>query len=253
MDRLVLLNRILLLAGIAFSALAACMPRVKTPVDTIAYPGLNGDKECLVVLLPGRGDRVEVFERVGFISAARDAGLDADITAADLHIGYYYERNAMLRLHEDVIIPAQRAGYGQIWLVGISMGGMGALFHERDYPGHITGMVLMAPFLGEDQIIDEIAQAGGVLAWEPGPVHEDDYQRVLWSWIQQYAREGQEKAPIILAYGTGDRLAASNSLFAGVLPPGSVYTAEGGHTWGTWLGLWERLLAEGVLCSGRTP
>src|SRR5712672_3477612 len=55
----------------------------------------------------------------------------ADIVVADLHFGYYLRQTAIERLREDVILPARTRGYQCISLVGISLGGFGALYYAE--------------------------------------------------------------------------------------------------------------------------
>ena len=63
-------------------------------------------------------------------------------------------------------VPHGPCGYGEIWLVGVSMGGLGAFFHERAYPAQVTGLILLAPFVGDDRkLLAEIDAAGGAVAW----------------------------------------------------------------------------------------
>ena len=43
-------------------------------------------------------------------------------------------------MQREIIGPARAFRYREIWLVGVSMGGLGAFFHERMHPGEITGL-----------------------------------------------------------------------------------------------------------------
>ncbi len=61
--------------------------------------------------------------------AARDAGLTADIVAADAHLGYYERRVVHIRIDEDVIAAGTRSGPRRVWLAGISLGGLGCGRH----------------------------------------------------------------------------------------------------------------------------
>src|SRR5512143_3401249 len=121
-------------AFLMLTILTACFPSAKVPVDTITYPYKEGIRQgCLVILLPGRGDRAADFEREGFIERFRQTGVKADIVAADLHFGYYMNRTAAERLRQDIILPARDNGHSHLWLVGVSIGGLAALEYERKY------------------------------------------------------------------------------------------------------------------------
>ncbi len=226
-----------------------------SPVPTRFSLESGEPSRCLVVFLPGQRDRLGAFDRHGFPKIIREEGLSADMVEVDLHRGYYENESMVMRLNEDVIAPARASGYRQIWLVGISMGGFGALAYAKAHPREVAGLLLLAPFLGEEQTVAEIA-AVGLRQWVPGERRGvEDYTRRLWQWLKGYTEPGAVGGlpPIYLGYGTGDDLALSNSLLAGVLPPGQVVTAEGEHTWSVWKVLWRKLLRSGVLradCGG---
>ena len=66
------------------------------------------------------------------------------------------------RIREDIIIPAKARGYRNIWMLGISMGGMGAIWYDRTHPGDVNGLILLSPYLGEKTIVETIEKAGGL-------------------------------------------------------------------------------------------
>jgi pimeloyl-ACP methyl ester carboxylesterase len=241
-----------------FLAFAACyrVPPATVPMRTVRYDLPGSDHRCLVVFLHGRGDRPEDFARHGFVDRLRASGARCDAVAADSHLGYFADRSMGRRLEEDVVAPAHAAGYREIWLVGISLGGLGALIHESEHPGGVSGIVLIAPYLGEGEPIAEIAVTGGAARWTPpASPAPDDFTRRLWTFLKAtYATPGRAAVPVYLGYGRSDRFAAGQRLLADLLPPGRVTTTPGGHRWGPWEALWKAFLARGVLPgTARTP
>jgi pimeloyl-ACP methyl ester carboxylesterase len=215
------------------------------PIRTVSYPG-TGQPRILVVLLPGRYDSPEDFGRYSFPEIAARAGVRADMVAVDAHLGYYYKRTIVDRLREDVIAPARKR-YDRIWLAGISLGGTGSLLYAAEHPEDVEGIVLLAPFLGDDKVIDEVASAGGLQSWKaPEPLAADDFQRRLWVWLQGATRPS-ERIPIYLGWGRNDSFARANGLLAKDLPPERVFTAEGGHDWKAWKALWTDFVRTGAL------
>jgi pimeloyl-ACP methyl ester carboxylesterase len=195
-----------------------------------------------MILLPGIGDVAEDYESHGFVDAVLRTEAPADLVAVDMHVGYYARRTALERLRKDVITPAREAGYEKIWLVGISLGGLGASVYAAEHAADLEGLVLLAPFLGDRKIVREIAGAGGLGAWQPDERTEDDYQRRLWQWVKRYSK-GSEKLPaLFLGYGEGDPFAPASRLLAQVLPVERVLTVPGGHDWQTWQQLWHAFL-----------
>ena len=230
---------------LAASALLACVPRGKAdgPVPTALLPSDQGS-ERLVVVLPGRRDRLESMRRTGVGEAIQRVWPDADVLFAELSMPYYLDRSAPQRLHDEVLMPARRRAYKEIWLVGASLGGMGAILYERDFPGQVDGIVLLAPYLAERGIHEEIRAAGGVAQWEPGAGDKgpfDIWQRDLWRHMKTWAREPERARDVWLAYGDGDYLREGMPLIEPLLQDGHVHVVPGKHAWSTWTPLTEEM------------
>lgn len=197
------------------------------------------------MFLPGAFLEPEAFEREGFLSAVRAHDVAADVMLVDANVSYYYDQSFVQRLHDDVLAPARQGGYRKIWLVGISIGGFGALTHELAQPGLVDGIVVLAPYLGRRPIGAEIHKAGGLKVWKaPETPSDEEVDRKLWPWLQQYAAPERAATlpPLFLGYGLADRFAPNHQLLAEVLPPGHVFTTEGGHDWPQWSRLWRSML-----------
>jgi pimeloyl-ACP methyl ester carboxylesterase len=192
----------------------------------------------LVVVLPGRGDDLDDLRSSGVVQAVQSAWPDADVVLTGLALGYYMEGQAEQRLHDEVIVPARRRGYRQVWLVGASLGGMGALMYDRAHPNEVSGMVLLAPYLGEKPMLNRIASAGGVAAWQPPPkpaaVTKDNFEEELWRHLQTWSRSPAAARNVWLTYGNADRFRDAMPLLAPLLPAGHVLLREGGHDWSVW-------------------
>lgn len=215
----------------------ALMP-APTPLRTLRYESPAQPAKCLFVLLPGAGDHAEHFRDQGFVEDLQNSGRSIDIRAVDATIGYYMKGTILDRLEADVIAPAKARGYQEIWFVGPSMGGLGTLLYSRAHTAEVTGVLAIAPFLGDPDVIEEIAAAGGLKQWQAPPRNDamsrDNYQRELWRWLQA-ATEGREAAPqIFLGYGMADRLSRADSLLAEALPASHVFVTTGGHEWPVW-------------------
>jgi pimeloyl-ACP methyl ester carboxylesterase len=228
--------------AIASSRGLALLP-CATPLSLRSYSGGRA-KERLIIFLPGLGDVVEDFETNGFLHAIAEGHLPADAIAVDAHYGYYARRSVIDRLAHDVVLPARKRGYRDIWLVGISMGGMGALSYAMHHPEHVARVVLLGAYLGDARVIREIAEARGRTQPTAGSLAEHTHR--LWSWIKRYAPEEAVFPKLYLGYGTNDRFGKANALLAGRLPAQHVLAIPGGHDWRTWRQLWNAFVASWI-------
>ena len=86
---------------------------------------------------------------------------------------------------------------------------------------------------------EEVGRAGGVAAWEPGEVADEDEERRIWRFIQ---RQSRGPLPSHLGLGRDDRFGARHRILAAALAAENVDVVPGGHEWSVWLRLWERFL-----------
>lgn len=221
------------------SLLLACAPERPTgpiPVKAILAPQQGADPP-LVIVLPGRGDDLADLEQVGIAEALQRAWPKADVLLAGATPGYYMEGDIALRLHDEIVAPAHQH-YREIWLAGASMGGMGALLYERSYPHDVTGLVLLAPYMGDPKLIEQVAAAGGPAIWDPGPspaqIGLDNYQRELWRLVKSWGGSSREGGRIWLVCGADDRFIEPAKMIASQLPDGHFIQRPGGHDWPIW-------------------
>ena len=226
--------------------LGCTKPTAVIPVPKIEYSASEAASDRLIVLLPGIYDRAVSFERNGFIEAARSGGLKADFVAVDAQYSYYAEQIITDRLHQDVMVPAKLYGYREIWLVGISLGGYGALLYERSHPGVATGVLLLAPYLGPPELIASVKSGDEVAKWHEMVAGSEPTAAELWAWIAAAPTDMPKFFNVHLGYGTGDRYAAGHELLASQLPRARVFSISGGHDWQTWRALWDKALARGT-------
>ncbi len=202
---------------------------------------------CLLVMMPGMLDIPDDFLRNGFVEDATAASRRCDVVMLDAHFGYYRDGTLRRQVAADVLFLADQRGYEEIWLVGISMGGMGALLVAQEHPELVDGVVLLAPFLGEEDLVTSIERAGGLAAWEApadaDPYDDEEYDDALWAWLKGYARGDAAMPALYVGVGTEDRLRPGIGLLAAHLPPERHGQTAGGHEWATWRVLWRRLLA----------
>lgn len=209
-------------------------------IQRCPYDGPSPSRD-LLVCLPGIGDEAKDFEDWGFVDLVRAHTWAADVLLVDAHYGYYADRSLLEQLRHDVLLPAAASGYRSIWLAGISMGGLGALLCASQYPKDVHGIVAIAPFLGTQTLVQEIALAGGLSRWT-AMITPSDEIRSVWSWVNSVAEINAAAPNIFLAYGRDDVFVDAHRLLASSLPATHVLTAPGGHRWPVWQELWLKFL-----------
>jgi len=235
------------------SACARWLP-APVPMTAIDYPSSAAPARCLMVFLPGLGDTGKRFEQRGFVSRVRALYPRIDMVAADASLGYYANGILTERLFADVVAPRSNRRYEHVWLVGISMGGLGTLLYARQRPsGEVYGALALSPYLGEEGIGDAVRDAGGLQTWQAPPavatMNASNYTSELWRWLQA-VNAGREPGPrLYLGYGLQDRLARIDTLLGDDLPTAHVFTMAGEHNWDTWQVLFARFLSTDALAA----
>lgn len=238
------------LVSLALSATIAGCASPRPPVTPMLVlndlSGCAAADSALVVMLPGAYSPPEEFVQEGYVSALRQRALAVDVAIVDAHLGYFSDGSVMRRLREDVILPARAAGYRSIWLVGISLGGFGALGYAARHGDDIDGVLAIAPYPGTQALQRQIVEAGGPPAWRQrlgqAPT---ELESAMWWWLGGPAEPG--RPPVYLGYGRDDRFARGLELMATTLPANHASTVPGGHDWGPWRALWSGWLERGLL------
>jgi enterochelin esterase-like enzyme len=228
-------------AVLAGAVLAGCFAvgDEDEPITAITVPSPTGTAATMaVVVLPGFGATAQDMLERGVAEAVHRSWPDADVLLTNATFAYYAHNVLVPHVEADIMAPA-RERYRKLWLVGASVGGMGAIMYERRYPGRVEGLILFAPWLGEQELHDEIRAAGGIRQWEPGPVVDEfdqkTYQREMWRVIKGWAQHPPDAKRIWVVCGKEDRLLEPDRLLATALPASHYLEVDGGHAWVTWL------------------
>lgn len=207
----------------------------------------SGRNRILLVMLPGAGIEASAFAQNRMVAAAHAHGqafdLAIDVIVAQPELELYLDGDIAAALHTAAVEPALAQGYTRIWLLGISLGGMGALLYASAHAAQIEGLVLLAPFLGTKGTIAEVVKAGGLVSWSPLRSAATELEMRILVWLQDLLARRQEFPALYLGYGRGDRFAPGHQLLAEHLPSDDVVTVAGGHDWETWAMLWQGVLA----------
>ncbi len=194
-------------------------------------------REILLVMIPGAYFKSGDFAAHGFVSAVRRHGAAAEVLESGLPPAHYLDGDVAPWLHAHVIAPAR--GGRELWLLGISLGALGALLYAQAHPGKVAGMILLAPYVGSRGLVAEILDAGGLAAWDPGTMTPGNFERPLLAGLKAGLPQN-----LYLGYGQADRFAPASRLLAQCLPASHVVTRPGGHDWPVWEQLWDDILTK---------
>ncbi|MDQ3038148.1 MAG: lysophospholipase [Myxococcota bacterium] len=235
-------------------------PDRPTPAIHYRWSEARASAPCLLVLLPGFFDEPQEFERQGLVDELHEAAPSCDLVAVATHLYDYRDESIVDRVHEDIVLVARERGYERIWMVGVSMGALGAILTARAHPEDVDGLVLVSPYLGTAGFAEtferEVARHGDLGAWarqtEDRPVRISRVlhdPRPVWRWLAGYLISPEAMPPLWIAYGRDDRFAAAQRILAGAVSPEQAFVVEGRHDWETW----RRILHEVVAAVPVTP
>ncbi len=202
----------------------------------------------LIILLPGANHLPEDFVTQGFVSAVRQRQLDIDLVMPELAFDQIADQTVLQKIHDSVMQPYAALGYLNIWIAGISIGGYVAIAYAHRHPGQVNGLLLLAPYLGNRITTGEIALAGGVKAWAPNAIPDDDTERGNWYWLKNHAHTTHvntthvNTTEVHLGYGEDDRFAGDIAMMTQVIPDEYVDKIPGDHVWPVWQQLWHNFL-----------
>lgn len=228
-----------LAAAATLLTLSACsvIGTPRDPIETVKVPGTEAGG-ALVVVLPGFIFDAHDLRDEGVADAIHRGWPGADVVLVSATFPYYRSGQLVPQLHQHVIAPARAQGYREIWLAGGSMGGMGVLLYEWTHPGELTGIVLMSPFLGADDLLDDIRETG-LSQWQPEALAPqmdgDNYQQHVWNMIKGWRQRPELARRAWLVCGTEDPLFEGVQLLAPEIPRGQYMASPGGHNWKYWI------------------
>jgi pimeloyl-ACP methyl ester carboxylesterase len=128
-------------------------------------------------------------------------------------------------------------GYEKIILIGVSAGGLGSILYSMKHENQIDAIVAISPYLGDEEILEEIKNQGGVRNWkvDKKPDEEEEWQRAMWYWIKENYSKENEKAPILfVGSGREDYVMEGVRLLIPLIPEERTVFVKGKHEWEPW-------------------
>lgn len=246
-----------LLAAVTAASVSGCY-FARSPIRPVPALYFQHDAaaraRCLVVFLPGLMDGPETIRDRELPRALARTGSPCDAVAVDATYRYYFGAHVDEVVYDDVLVPAAARGYDEIWLVGISLGGLGAVLTARAHPRIVDGVVLLSPFLGLDGVLDEIEGAGGLAEWRPPhplpPLEDATFTVLAWAWLRGLDTDPGSMPEIYVGWAEGERVERGAQLLAAALPDGHTLHVEGRHGWDAWTPLFTELATRAAI--GRT-
>lgn len=237
---------IVLIFIITFSLVTcALLIDVNKPVDLV-WDKTGKKTDDLIIFFPGLYDSAEKFKDEAFFSIARKEGITADMVSANVNVYHLVKEMMIERIEKDVFAHAKVTGYKNLWLVGVSLGGLNALLlnikHEKD----ICGVVTLAPYVANTLLIKDLRDAKEIKNWKPDSDENklvlEKRLQFLWVWLKEKSSNNKLNN-IYLGYGKEDKYINAIELFENILDKNHVVTVKGGHTWETSQKIWQKQLS----------
>lgn len=225
-------------------ATCALLIDVNKPVELVwDKTGKKTDK--LIIFFPGLYDTAEKFKDEEFFSIARKAGIKADMVSANVNVFHLIKEKVIERIESDVFQQAKSDGYKNIWLVGVSLGGLNSLLFYRKHSRDICGVVTLAPYVANTPLINDLKNAKDINNWQPISIDDksvlEQKLQILWLWLKEQSLKNNLRA-VYLGYGNQDRYIDAIELFGKVLHKNNIINIEGGHNWDTSQKIWQKQL-----------
>ena len=239
-------TKIVLILIITFSlATCALLIDVDKPVDLI-WDKTGKKTENLIIFFPGLYDSAEVFKDESFFSIARKEGVSADMVSANVNVYHLVKEMMIERIEKDVFEHAKKSGYKNIWLVGVSLGGLNSLLFNIKHEKDICGIVALAPYVANTPLMEDLRDAKEVENWKPDSDENkltlEKRLQYLWVWLKEKSSKN-ELNNLYLGYGKQDRYIDAIKLFENILDKNHVVSVEGGHNWATGQKIWQKQLS----------
>lgn len=229
-------------------ALGACTPPVgplRMPIDSIQIPARCPPAKLRILMLPGAYSKASDFTGEGMVDALTARGIDAELVLIDAHYGYYMDGSIVERISRDFL----RSEAPPTWIVGISLGGFGALATAAEHGERIAGVVALSPYPGTRDTQREVLAQGGLVSWAAASdPTQDEHERRLYRWLAT----APTTPPIYIGLAESDRFIDGQRLLSSTIASARVDQIPGGHDWTAWRRLWERFLDRGVLNAAAT-
>lgn len=205
---------------------------------SLLWDKVDKKSDKLIIFIPGLYDSVDKFKKESFFHYARQAGVEADMVAISINVGHLSERVMVRRIRKDVFRIIRNDGYKNIWIVGLSLGGLSSLVYLQHHEKDLCGVVVLAPFLADDRLIKEVKKFNGIKKWVPAAEKIkdsiDDQINSLWTWLTIK----NDFSNIYLGYGKQDRYIVGSHLLEAFLDESHVVAVDGEHDWATGRKIW---------------
>ena len=243
------ITKFILIVIITFSLVTcALMVDVTKPVDLL-WDKTGKKTDRLIIFFPGLYDTAEKFKDEAFFSIARKEGIKADMVSANVNIFHLLKDMMIKRIEADIFKNAKDAGYKNIWLVGVSLGGLNSLLFYSKYEKDICGVVTLAPYVANTPLIEDLKNAKEIENWKPAITEDklvlETKLQYLWLWLKKQ-KIANNLGQIYLGYGKQDRFAEAIELFENILDKKTIVKIEGAHNWDTGQKIWLRQLSSRV-------
>lgn len=213
---------------------------IKQPDEKLKVHQLSplNTKNHLIIILPGITDSLDTLRNNKLLKKIYICNPDVNIIYVNAHFGFYRTKTIVERLHKDIILPAHNKGISDIWLFGISLGGLGSLTYHNKHPDMISGVITLAPFLGltRDFNLYQLEKNNKI------------YLKDFINFWQKTEKTLSLQKKVYLGFTKGDNYFKQQQWLADFLPEEHVTKGSGAHDWSSWKKIINKLLDSTPLC-----
>jgi len=225
-------------AGVALGASAVLGPGCAPDFQVLTSWATPGHRSSvLVVFLTGYSDEFRDVDNHGVTDVLSEYAGPVDLYVVQDQTPQFFSGEFVDAFDRRIVQRPWFRHYQHRVLVGFSSGGTAALAYVAGHPDAFDHLVLYAPYLGPQFIVDEIGEAGGLAKWEPtGPIED---QETRWVWLRRYGDGEVTRPSLWLLWSRDDEVSVGLPALEAHLPRERIITIdEGEHGWLAFDQLW---------------
>ena len=183
-----------------------------------------------------------ISKTMAFFLLAREHGIKADLVAASVHVAHFLKGKVTERIDKDIFQLIDKEQYKNIWVVGLSLGGLNSLLVLKKYDKKLCGAITLAPYLLNKKLTDEFEKEDNSKGWMPSLGAYNDITEERIENVLVWLRTKADRSKIYIGYGDKDVYGSGQEKLASLLINKNSIVVKGKHNWETGKRIWKQQL-----------